>query len=308
MHTSFRRSVWLLAATSAFAVPFTPAPAAACGACTCNVPSGAQPQSLGDDAPLNVRFLVALEGADAEGITWTDTDGVSVSFDVLPTDGSGGEVWLVPREHLAADTDYRIEGTSADPVLFHTGSIVDLTPPAAAAPSATPIDGPSSACGAFSGARIEWDEVTDDHEPIGYDPVVRLDVEQGEDSVTLYSSASNLFPGRSVDLASPGNDESSTCWGRLALPFGTAGDTLTVVATIYDAAGNAVAWSPFEVTLGESPGASCPDGDPSAQRGGGMCSLDPATPGKRGPAWGWLTGLLLLASTPAWRTARRRPS
>lgn len=314
-----RRSRWLasvLFSAAASAITLTPAPAAACGACACFVPYGVRPGNLRDGAPLNMRFLVALDGLDAGGqpetidpadITWTDADGNTIDFDIEETDGTGNEVWLVPTENLPPNTEFEInviDSNGASTTMFGTGDLVDLTPLTESGLTAEPIDAPSSACGTFAGARLTWTAIEDDFEPVHYDPVVRLDVTLGEESVTLYTSAAEMHPGRGLELAAPTSDESTTCWGPIALPFGSPGDTLTALATLYDAAGNPLELEPIDVTLGDSPGATCEgmdggstDGsDGDGQRGGGMCSVGAPGFGGLGMAWAWiLVGIGVVA-------------
>jgi len=323
-----RPSVWLLACAALGQLALAPKPAAACGPCSCFVPSGVRPGNLRDDVPLNARFLLALRGVDEAGapqtvdpadISWTDADGVAVAFDLMPTNGTGDEVWLVPQEDLAANTDYRIgviDGNGASTTVFTTGAVRDEMPPEASAPRAEPIES-SPACGAFYGARLTWDEIRDGGESIGYDPVVTLEVEHGSEAVTLFTTVSQLYPERAVDIASPGDHESGACWGQLALPFGMEGDTIFVTATIHDAAGNAIELERVEATLGSSPGGVCPsdgsdgEGGASAERGGGMCAAGAVAGHPVGFGWTGLLagGLALLAVAARTRGAgiRARP-
>lgn len=316
-----RPVAWLLAGAAGAAVSLAPSPATACGACGCFIPYGVRPSNLRDDAPLNTRLLLALRGTDAGGrpqtidpgdITWTDADGAPIAFEIVTTDGSGEEVWLQPLSDLPANTEFElqvIDSNGASTHMFGTGDLVDHTPPEADAPTVTPITA-SSACGAFYGARITWPEIRDDHEPITYDPIVRLDIELGTQSTVLLTSTSEMYPGRGIELASPGDHESGACWEHLALPFGIAGDTLTVTATIYDAAGNPLELEPFDVTLGDSPGATCPDGSDGSSdggsEGGGMCSVVvPGLGGRWGAGW-W--GLMVMGGLAAMILYRKCPT
>jgi len=296
------RFAWLLAGAAGLVTWALPAPAQACGACGCDAPYGIRPQ-LHEPVPQNARFLLALQYRDGYGteatidpedITWADADGNAVEFDVVPTEGEYDEVWLVPRELLAESTDYRIAADyGAEYALenfFTTDTYADNLAPDGPPPTAEPITS-SPACGAFHGARLSWQDAADDAEVMGYEAIVEVLVESGDETAVIFADATNLYPGQAVDLAIPGSEESSNCWGTLALPFEPTTEPVTVTAKLYDWAGNIRHFDPVEVTLDETPGGSCPgdgsDGssDGDAQRGGGMCGV--ALTGSSGSA-GWL--------------------
>src|SRR6478735_821562 len=54
---------------------------------------------------------------------------------------------------------------------------------------------------------------------MGYEAIVEVLVESGDETAVIFADATNLYPGQAVDLAIPGSEESSNCWGTLALPF-----------------------------------------------------------------------------------------
>lgn len=310
------RFAWCLAAAAGLVTFALPSPAQACGACGCDAPYGIRPQLGNNLAPQNARFLLALHHLDGYGgeatidpddITWTDTDGNAVEFDVVPTDGEYDEVWLVPKELLTDSTDYRIAADyGAEYPLenfFTTDTYADETAPDGPPATAEPITA-SAACGDFHGARLSWQDAADDAEVMGYEAIVEVRVESGDETAVIFADATNLYPGQAVDLAIPGSEESVNCWGTLALPF----EPLTVTAKLYDWAGNTRSFDPVEVTLEETPGGTCPgdgsDGssDGDAQRGGGMCGV--ATPSTwTTQAW---TGCFLL-SAGVLAALRRRP-
>src|SRR6478736_17332 len=306
------RFAWLLASTAGLVSLALPSTAQACGACGCDAPHGIRPLLVNQLAPQNARFLLALHHLDGYGnevtvdpedITWADADGNAVEFDVVPTDGAYDEVWLVPKELLADSTDYRIVADYGGefPLAndFTTDTYADETAPDGPPATAEPITS-SPACGAFHGARLSWQDAADDTEVMGYEAIVEVRVESGDETAVIFADATNLYPGQAVDLAIPGSEESSNCWGTLALPFEPTTEPVTVTAKLYDWAGNIRHFDPVEVTLDEVPGGTCPDGsDGDAQRGGGMCGLA-ATHGTTGASW-----LVTLAVLVAFGTTRR---
>lgn len=313
-HCPLRRAFRLLLGATSLIATFISSQASACGACSCYLPFGVRPQNRGE-VPLNARFLVAMSGMDeagepeiVESVYWLQADGTEVDFEFVPAEGSGNEEWLVPYGELPANTEFRIETVtdsvdSPEVIVFRTGSTVDTTPPEASAPTIEVIES-SAACDPFHGARLVWPEIRDAGNPISYDPVVRLHVDLGESTAVLFANASSRSGTRSIDLAAPEDAPGSGCWGHLGLPFGTAGDVVTVTATIYDAAGNGLELDPAEVTLATSPGATCP-----GESGGGKCA---ATAPGRDVRHGWLAvalGALALGAARSisnqWRGRKR---
>ncbi len=258
------------------ALQLFPRVSAACGACYCETPRGLRPAvDTIELVPLNARFLVELTDfrPDEEArmlaqsdIRWLNLDTEEqVPFDIVETDGSAGQVWLVPTALLAPDSEFTIEvGPQAEqPVFqerFHTGSTADETPPVAARPQVE-LSNPSAACGAFYGALLSWSAIDDDGGPIAYDPVVELLVTQGSESVVLFADARFLAPGKGVQLAVPIGDESIDCWASSALPFRSPREPITVTPSIFDRAGNRTQLEPIDVSLRRNPGASCPNAE-----------------------------------------------
>jgi hypothetical protein len=272
-----------------------PAKAAACGACSCYLPQGIRPQATNQLRPINARFLIALGGLEAPEVRWTNlATGESVPFARLPTSGSSGEVWIVPKDELPTETEFSLEvGAPGEEPLFEdtftTSSSGDVERLEVELPEVTPIAS-SAACGDFHGALLHWDEIRDGDDLVGFSPIVMMHVESGSESVVLFADADYLGNGRGVTLAAPGGEESADCWAGLGLPFGDAGEELTVTLAVYDQAGNETVLEPFQVVLTESPGATCPSDNGSGSSASG-CSL--SAPIARA---GWAGfGLLALA-------------
>jgi hypothetical protein len=275
------------------AIQLLPGSAAACSLCSCETPRGFRPAvDTIAEVPLNARFLVELTDfrpdeeprtLDASDIRWTNlVSEYPVPFDVVDTDGSAGQVWLVPTELLPPNTEFTLEvGPEGDqPVFrnqFRTGIAVDDAPPAAAAPQVE-LDNPSGACGAFQGALLTWDAIDDNGSRIGYEPVVELLVTQGSQSVVLFQDALFLGSRKGVQLAAPTDDASAACWASSAIPFYSPGQRYKVTPSIYDRAGNRTQLEPLTLTLERNPGAYCSNDE-------GDCSLAPLGDPHRRTLW-----------------------
>lgn len=227
--------------------------------------------------PINARFLVALEGLESPQVRWTNrVTGEDISFSRIATTGSSGEVWIIPTDALEPETEYALEvgAPGEEPAFeewFTTGSSGDVAPLELDPPEVTPIAS-SAACGDFHGALLHWDEIRDGDDLVGFSPIVMMHVQAGDESVVLFADADYSGDGRGVTLAAPGEGESAECWAGLALPFGDAGEELTVTLSVYDQAGNETNLEPFQVVLSESPGATCP-GENGSGSGAMGCSL-----------------------------------
>lgn len=285
-----------------------PTDALACAPCACDVPFGIRPAGEMQDHPRNTRFLIDLDVAQSdsstrrlttEHIRWINASSKQeVAFDALPAGEDPSLVWVVSKELLEADAEYRVTVEDGETVLFtrtfRTSQLVDDSPPEAEVPRVE--QGLASrACGESESVGLVWDEMRDNGETMAYEPVVLARITDGSQTAELLLDAKNLVPRRGLPLAVPVDAASAKCWGKFGLPF-DANAPLTVQLTVYDRAGNAQDLPPMDVNLTRDLGATCP----SEEQG---CNVAPGSTAAHLDRADWM--LAIAACGLVWSRGRR---
>jgi hypothetical protein len=296
---AFALGVWVVPIHSALACP----------ACTCDVPYGIRPYKWNHERPPDARLLLARSTQDqygnvvevsADDIHWADADtGEPVEFEVVETEGSGREVWLVPTAPLTVGHEYHLwSGGESEPEYPSESFVVVESSATAGFPEQEPQVASlynSSACGGFYGAELSWESLGFEGEVIDYQPIAEVTVRQGANEAVLYLDASGAGNAKSLELASPFTEDAERCWSSAAIPFAVSGPRLEVTVTLYDLAGNGTTYGPMPVDLGQIRSGGC-------GKSGLFCSAAPPSGASGVP---WVTGLFALVSAAVFRLRRR---